>query len=173
MKTNQNKPHPEFNCAHGFSLVETVMALGIMGLAITALLGLIPHGIEMSRKAGHASAEARIVDTIATRLSNMPWIAGTGGAVSIDQQDKKRMLFDDQGVQVESNSDYAPAVYVARVLVRGTGGGPKLPGKDEPQPLLRYVEIQIAATPNTKFDFDRAGARSYQSMPLILGPFIP
>ncbi len=149
------------------------MALGIMGLAITALLGLIPHGIEMSRKAGHASAEARIIDTIATRLGNMPWQSPGGGGTSVDQQDRKRMLFDDQGVQVESNTDFTPAVYVARVLVKGLTIGPRVPGIVTPQPLLRYVEVQIAPTPDPKFNFDSANPRSYQSMPLILGPFIP
>jgi uncharacterized protein (TIGR02598 family) len=160
----------------GFSLVETVMALGIMGLAITALLGLIPQGIEMSRKAGHASAQARIMDTIATRLANMPWYVNPDVPAplsAIDQQDNQRMLFDDQGVQVQRNSTASPAVYVARVLVHGSGPGPTLPGAANPQPLLRTVEVQIAATPNDKFDFEKANPRTYQSMPLMFGPTIP
>lgn len=150
----------------GFSLVETVMALGIMGLAITALLGLLPHGIEMSRKAGNASAQARIVDTISTRLNNMNF-----GAIAA--QNGVRMMFDDQGVQVDQADAAVSGVYVARVVVNGGGAGAKLPGVATPQPLLQAVTVQVAPTPKFNFNFDGANPRTFQSMPLLLGPVIP
>ena len=150
----------------GFSLVETVMALGIMGLAITALLGLIPQGIEMSRKAGHASAQARIVDTIATRLGNMPFN-------SIDAQNGLRMFFDDQGVQVSGREASSGAVYVVEVEVKGLAAGVTLPGVAAPQPLLETVVVRIAATPDLNYKFSAVNQRTYETVPLIFGPLIP
>jgi uncharacterized protein (TIGR02598 family) len=70
MKSSQKiKIRPSF----GFSLVETVIAIGIMGLAVTALLGLLPHGMEMAKKAGDEGARARILDSIRSDISHMTY----------------------------------------------------------------------------------------------------
>jgi uncharacterized protein (TIGR02598 family) len=148
--------------APGFSLVETVIALGIMGLAITALLGLIPHGIEMSRKAGQASAMARIVDTISTRLANMPFSALTPGAT-------QRLVFDDQGVQLEAGKS-EDAVYVVEVQLAATT---QLPGAVIAQKGLATAIVNIAATSNIAFNFSNARPNRYTTLPVNIGPFIP
>ncbi len=147
----------------GFSLVETVIALGIMGLAITALLGLIPHGVEMSRKAGQASAMARVVDTISSRLNNMPFSSLATGS-------KQKLFFDDQGVQLDTNAAGTSTAYVVEVEIRPTL---VLPGSTTAQPGIHSAIIRMAATPDVNFTFSDRRQNTFQTLPLILGPVIP
>lgn len=148
----------------GFSLIETVLALGIMSLAITALLGLLPHGLEMSRKAANASAQSRIVDQIQARLTNNSFNA-------LRDLNTQTLRFDDQGELLESGSDMLSAVYIARVVANMKDI--ELPGGDDPEPtLLRFI-VQIAATPKADFNFDSEPPNTYQSVPLLLAPLVP
>lgn len=146
----------------GFSLIETVLALGIMSLAITALLGLLPHGLEMSRKAANASAQSRIVDQVQNRLANSSF----EGLKALKDQ---TLHFDDQGELLES--DFRTAVYIVRVVA--SKSRIRLPGAGGEEDALRRFIVQIAATPRQDFDFDREPLNTYQSVPLLLAPIIP
>jgi uncharacterized protein (TIGR02598 family) len=153
---------PRRHLAPAFSLIETVLALGIMGLAITALLGLLPHGIQMSKKAADASAQSRIIDVISSRLSNLPFD-------QLQAQDNQRVLFDDQGVQL-GLQDSQSAIYVARVRVFTGTDSITLPGAGGTESLVARVIVQITNIPNPDFNFDTAPPESYQSVPLLFGP---
>ncbi|MDB6137137.1 MAG: Verru Chthon cassette protein [Verrucomicrobiaceae bacterium] len=152
--------------SRAFSLVETVLALGIMALAITALLGLLPHGIEMTRKAANAAAETRIVDSIVGQLSNMPF-------TTLPAQDKKVLHFDDQGVVVDNTSDIIESTYLARVLVSQVVGGLLLPGSNNGEAQMLRVQIQIIQTPLRQFNFDTAPSKSFTTVPVVLAPMAP
>ncbi len=162
--------HPGWAGRPGFSLIETVLALGIMSLAITALLGLLPHGIEMSRKAANASAQSRIMDQLHNRLVNNSF---NNLAAMQDQT----LHFDDQGEMLDASNDLRDTVYVARIHIASDSGNTKplarLPGSTALQNKLLKFQVQIASTPNTAFDFDSAPQNSYQSVPLLVGPFVP
>ncbi len=154
-------------CRHGrraFSLIETVLALGIMALAVTAMLGLLPHGIEMSRKAANAAAETRIVDTISAQLASMPF-------ASLSLQDHKELHFDDQGVMVDGTVDASQATYFVRVLVLNPVGnsGITLPGAITPEVKLLRVNIQIVQTPLIRYNFDTQPPKNYRTVPLLIG----
>ncbi len=150
-----------------FSLVETVLALGIMALAITALLGLLPHGIEMSRKAANAAAETRIVDTLLGQLNNVSFTA-------LDTLDKKEFHFDDQGVAVDGSSDMSQSTYFVRILIGAGTAGLTLPGPGaKPEPWMRKIQIQIVQTPLLRFNFENAPPRSYSTVPVVLAASAP
>ncbi|MDB6118182.1 MAG: Verru Chthon cassette protein [Verrucomicrobiaceae bacterium] len=149
-----------------FSLVETVLALGIMGLAITALLGLLPHGIEMSRKAANAAAETRIVDTLLGQLNSVPFN-------SLDTLDKHEFHFDDQGVAVDGTQEMAQSTYFVRLLVGSGTGGLILPGATQPEPWMRKIQIQIVQTPLLRFNFEGAPPRTFSTVPLVLAAAAP
>ena len=154
----------ECRSASGFSLIETVLALGIMSLAITALLGLLPHGLEMSRKAANASAQSRIIDQLRNRLANNSF---DGLKAMRDQI----LHFDDQGELLDDDSDLSGSVYIGRVVASNTGI--QLPGgRDNETTLIRFL-VQIAATPKSDFNFDKEPVNSYQSVPLLIAPIIP
>lgn len=148
-----------------FSLIETVLALGIMGLAVTALLGLLPHGIQMSKKAADNSAQSRIVDIVSSKLANMPFS-------DLLQQDNQRLFFDDQGVQLP-DQDAQSTIYVARVRVYGGNNSVILPGGAAAEPLVARVVVQVTNVPNMNFNFDTALPESFQTIPLLFGPTNP
>lgn len=148
----------------GFSLVETVLALGIMGLAITALLGLLPHGIELSKRAANISAVSRIVSNITGRMSIMHF----GNIAGIQTT---RLMFDDQGSNIEdSGGSEIDIAFVAEVTVNRAGA--ILPGSSAPQSMVLPVVIKVAATPNRTFNFENAALSSYQTIPLLIGPSV-
>jgi uncharacterized protein (TIGR02598 family) len=150
----------------GFSLIETVLALGIMGLAITALLGLLPHGIEMSHKAANMSAMSRIMDSVQSRLASNSFEA-------LKLFDTETIHFDDQGVAIEDGGDLRSSSYVVRVKPGGSSVNAMLPGGNLPETTLLRFQVQIAATPNTEFNFDSAPRNAYESMPVLIAPLVP
>ena len=153
--------------AAGFSLVETVIALGIMGLAVTALLGLLPHGMEMSKKAANAGAEARILDTLRSELGNFSF----GG---LSRVTRKRLAFDEEGMLLNNSASAVMISYVVEVTSSASGENPvALPGAPRPEPFLKNFVIKIAPTPNNDFNFDTAPAASYRVLPLHFGPSNP
>lgn len=153
--------------ARGFSLVETVIALGIMGLAVTALLGLLPHGMEMSKKAANAGAEARILDTLRSELGNFSYSG-------LQALTRKRLAFDEEGMLLDSSASAVLISYVTEVTSSSSGETPVgLPGGAGPERLLMNFVVKIAPTPNNDFDFSSAPANTYRVLPLHFGPVIP
>lgn len=149
-----------------FSLIETVLALGIMGLAITALLGLLPHGIEMSRKAANVSAMSRIVDSVQSRLLMNSFAA-------LKNLASTTLHFDDQGAILEDGGDLTTTSYVVRVRpARGTALA-TIPGAAQNQETLLCFAVDIAATANTNFNFDDAASKSFDTIPLHVAPLAP
>jgi uncharacterized protein (TIGR02598 family) len=140
---------------HGFSLVEVVLAVGIMALGVVTILGLLPHGLEMSRRTANEQAETRIVDQIVGELQSSDW-ATLGGLLD---NGETRMRFDDQGLKALSP---ALTTYVARVtLSEGAerNQGMLLPsnkGGADRNKNLRRVKIEVAATQSNDFNFDNA-----------------
>lgn len=131
----------------GFSLVETVLALAVMGLAVSVLLGLLPHGLDMARKAGVAAGDARITSDILAELSQVKW-------TDLSNYDNDLFYFDDQGVRQDGTD--GTTAYVARVQLPTTSS---LPGSTvSMSENLRRVVIQVAATPNRNFNFNAPGA---------------
>ena len=126
----------------GFSLVETVLAMAVMSLAVTVLLGLLPHGLEMSRKAGISAGEARVTTEILGELSQVDWTA-------LASYDGDRFYFDDQGVRLDDAAGLDIS-YVARVQLPVPMN---LPGSAAASADLRRVVIDIASTPDRSFPF--------------------
>lgn len=142
-----------FAIERGFSLVETVLAMAVMSLAITVLLGLLPHGLEMSRKAGISAGEARVTNDVLAELSRLEWSM-------LPSYDEHIFYYDDQGVRIENNDSIA---YIARSLVPN---GMMLPGASSDSDALRRVVVQIASTSNRGFKFEEG--KSFSSYTSIL-----
>ena len=126
----------------GFSLVETVLAMAVMSMAVTVLLGLLPHGLEMSRKAGISAGEARVTTEILGELSQVDWTA-------LASYDGDKFYFDDQGVRLDDAAGLDIS-YVARVQLPEPMN---LPGSAAASADLRRVVIDIASTPDRSFKF--------------------
>lgn len=63
--------------AGGFSLIELTIALGIVGFALVAILGLVPIGMKAFQDAMRLNVEAEIVQTISRELESTPWKSPT------------------------------------------------------------------------------------------------
>lgn len=127
MKPCIQKTKQESKRAGGFSLVELTIALGIVGFALVAILGLVPIGMKAFQDAMRLNVEAEIVQTIARELENTPWKrAGEVGLPSNppngleDYVKSFPVYFDDEGREVGSGptppSDKA-ATYAVVVLL--------------------------------------------------------
>lgn len=146
----------------GFSLVEVVIAVAITALGVVTLLGLLPHGLELSRKTANELATTRIIQQLIGEVQSTDWTEmdaiGSGG----------NRLFDDQGIEITSGNDASTRTsYVANVVVNDPDLELPQPGSGVIQQHLRRVTVNIAAVPNVQFQFtdsNRALYRSYTQL---------
>lgn len=138
----------------GFSLVEVVLAVGIMALGVVTILGLLPHGLELSRKTANEQAETRIVDLIVGELQSTNWATLDGA----NAQTQTR-YFDDQGLELTTTGGDEFAILLNYVVqVRIPPLDVRLPNNDGNMAAnqnLRRVMIKMIAAPLRDFNFDQ------------------
>ncbi len=135
----------------GFSLVEVTLAVAVASLAIITLLGLLPQGLEMSRKTSLASTNSSIVEQIIRNLENTSWdkLPRPGDAAT-------KMFFNDQGID-QTKAGNGDISFVAEVTFLNAS----LPKSESVQDYLRRVIIKIAASGSTSFKFEETNRASY------------
>lgn len=124
MDTGSPPAHPGFSFRPrrnaGFSLVEVVLAIGIVSFAFVALLGLLPAGLSTFRTAIDTSNEARILQALTgkaqlTDYSKLP---------DLDYENKKEIFyFDEEGSATDTSLNEIPELkpqrlYEAKMFVR-------------------------------------------------------
>ena len=114
-----------------FTLIESVLALGIVATVLLAVIGLLPAGLEATRSAAQRSAEARIVEQVRVR--------------SLDALPAGDLFFDAAGNPLPGTN--SEAAFTARVAA---GDGVALPG--EAIISLHSIRIRIS---------DRRGSDSF------------
>jgi uncharacterized protein (TIGR02598 family) len=117
--------------AAGFSLVETVLAIGIVAFGLVSLLGLMPVGLSTFRSAMDASISSEIVQHVVSDLRQ------TDGATG-----ETRYLYFD--AQAERLNDAQGALYFVNV-VPPPGNRTEVPGGETAS--LRKVLVEIVKNP--------------------------
>lgn len=153
----------------GFSLVEVTLAVAIAALAIITLLGLMPQGLEMSRKTGVLTLNSNIIEQIIRDLENTQFSllpaqgtgAATGGGNAIPE--KSRRYFNDQGQQVSQDSK--EITFVAEIDFSQPAS---LPRTEQVQRYLRRVIIRVATSANANFQFGENNRISYTTFNHLL-----
>lgn len=148
----------------GFSLVEVTLAVAIATLAILTLLGLLPQGLEMSRKTGIMTTNSNILEQIVRDLENTEFAlvpsqnTSEGGAGAGALAETSRRFFNDQGQEVEE--DALDISYVAEIDFSQPAA---LPVAEQAQKYLRRVIIRIVPSANSSFEFGEDNRLSYST----------
>lgn len=132
----------------GFSLVEVALAVAIAALAIITLLGLLPQGLEMSRKTAIMVTDSNILEQITHDLENAVFD-------QLPTANVKR-YFNDQGREVLATAK--DLAYVAQIEPQTRAS---LPKAEMTQPYMKRMIIRIAATGSADFEFGDNNNMSY------------
>ncbi len=145
------------NIPHGFSLVEITLAVAIASLAIITFLGLLPMGLEMSRKTSVSLSNSNIREQVVQNLDGMLWGDKNSNVPQLGT--KKQLYFNEEGTQVPSGS--ADMTYLVEVEYRGPASLPKDTGT---QTYLQRALIRIARTNSSSFQFPTTSSSSSGTM---------
>lgn len=109
--------------AFGFSLVEVVLALGVVGFAIVAILGMIPIGLNTGHDAQNDTRAAQIAQAILstvasqtqTQFSNIQLPLNDTSVTSFDltSSQTKTIYADNDGQLIGGSTNAAYAIVVA------------------------------------------------------------
>lgn len=139
----------------GFSLVEVALAVAIAALAIITLLGLLPQGLEISRKTSIATANSAILEQIIRGIDNAKWVSMPTSGNPV------RKYYTDQGIEVESGS--SEISFVAEIEYQDTTTLP-LPvssSSSSSSNYLRRVIVKVATSSDTSFKFGADNQSTY------------
>ncbi len=160
--------------ASGFTLVEVSIAVGILAVALVALLGLMPAGMTNFRKAMDTSTTAQIAQRILLDLQQADFDrvidAPLTGPDSISayytftaptRNSRQFRFFDEQGVELTSpsgtntslsNAQKTALVYQVNVRIMPTAPAPV--SKDVLEGSFKgsvaLVTVQVARNPNNR-----------------------
>ncbi|MDR0534466.1 MAG: Verru_Chthon cassette protein B [Verrucomicrobiales bacterium] len=130
------------NKSNGFSLVEVVLALGILVFCLVALLGLLPMGIQSFRSAMSMTVESQIAQSLSSDLQLTDFSNLRAGTY----------YFDDQGMLLSDapNAADARVIYTATVTLQDLDSPADLPSTAV---VNAMIEIVNKSTPNKKSDY--------------------
>lgn len=134
----------------GFSLVEVVMALGIMSFALMGIVGLLPAGLSQFRQAVDVTTKAQISQELTSMVQRTEFSDlsefGTEGSPKISYYDSEGAELDDAKKDTYA---YMAKTYVANLTQLlsptwdGSAGGP---------PLNNVSAVKIEITSRTSPD---------------------
>jgi len=153
MKTQQTS-----SLHSGFSLVEVTLAVAIAALALITFLGLLPQGLEISRKTALMTTNSNVLEQIVRDLENARWDVLPGGTGGSGGASTQLRYFDDQGVELASNSKN-----ISIIAQLNFSNPASLPSKEVTQYFMRRVVVKIANTSNPSFDFSAGRSFAYST----------
>ena len=145
------------NTNRGFSLVEVTLAVAIAAVAMITFLGLLPMGLETSRKTSTKIANANMLEQVVQNLDGLLWGSTNSNVPSIGS--KQRLYFNEEGTQVPAGS--ADMTYLVEVEYRGPASLPQDTGT---QSFLQRALIRIANTNSSGFQFPSSGGGTSGTM---------
>ncbi|MDD5349653.1 MAG: Verru_Chthon cassette protein B [Chthoniobacteraceae bacterium] len=132
-----------------FSLVEVVMAIGIVAFAFISVLGMIPTGLSTFRQAMNASVGSQIAQRVINDAQQMDFSM----LVNMDTTGTGVLrFFDEQGNELTATGQGAvpaKAIYHARTVVTGSTVTP-YSGSATSNPNLATVKVQVATNPGNQ-----------------------
>jgi uncharacterized protein (TIGR02598 family) len=119
------------NRQFGFSLVEVVLALGVISFAIVAILGLIPTGLQTSHSSQDETRATQIAQTIFSSMASQSQTQFTGITLQLNDSSNISPLdltssgtasvYADNDGKLSANS--AGAIYAITITTNGSPSG--------------------------------------------------
>ena len=128
---------PPRKATSAFTLVEVVIAIGIISTVLIALVGILPVGVSTVQKAKNLSIEARIAHNIIGEVQLSDW-------ENLQQFNGETRYFDDQATELDNGVADPRQVYSA--LIEIPEQDPTIPGA-RPNPNLRRVIVKVTDRP--------------------------
>lgn len=116
--------------ASAFSLIEVVLALGIISFAYVAIFGLFPAGMQTYRAAMDTGNEGRIVQDVLSR-------AQAAHFRNLDALAQASLSYDDEG---NATADTARLLYMVRVFFEDA----RVPNSDTPTTSAKTMLVVVA-----------------------------
>jgi uncharacterized protein (TIGR02598 family) len=120
----------------GFSLIETVIALGIVAFALVPMIGLMPFGLSAYRNAVDQTTGARIAQQIAGEYA-------VSSASLPQATTQKWRYFDVMGEETTGTAPTSDTIYYVNVV---TNSG-TLPGDTAQTRPLTLISIEVCYDP--------------------------
>lgn len=153
--------------SRGFSLAEVTLTVGIAAMALLPMVALLPYGLDTMRKSASKTAEARMLQAIASDYQMRNWVPNATGVtereVKLENNDYQ---FDEAGLPVTPGS--FEHIYSARAIV-AQDNGPTLnqDGTGGPNRYLRRLTVRITSDVRSTSALDD-GSKAYWERPLLI-----
>ena len=151
-----------FQCRRnaGFSLVEVVMALGIMSVGLVPLMALLPIGLKVHRQAIEVTVASQIVARVTHEAQQTDYtdltLAGNS-PLTYCFDDQGNLLSSGKGDQtVFATCKDSKRIYDVRATVNQAASLPAA-GSMAQSPSLARIQIDIASNPGARADVFSAG----------------
>ncbi len=148
----------------GFSLAETAIAVAIAALGLISIIGLLPQGLELSRRTAGISAETRLLQQVAGEIQAENW---NDMLKNYPVGTTPNRFYDDQGLET-SNENALKVAYVARIEVPNPNVVMPGSANSDAHPYLRRLVVKVAYRGDLKFNFEDANSQHFQVHNLLI-----
>lgn len=158
----------------GFSLIEIMLAIGIIAFAFIAIFGLIPGGLRIFRQAMDASVGSQIAQRVVSDAQQTDFdqlvTDENGNAITgVNSTGRKAVrYFDEQGTEIDATDAalVAKAIYHVNTRVTPATRLPKSGTSTGDNTNLATVTIQVAYNPGNQPLVLEGGAAGEQDKPM-------
>ncbi len=146
---------PRAIAQNGFSLVEVVLAIGVVAFAFVAIFGMLPTGLGISRQAMNASVGAQIAQRIINDAQQADFAEllkdASGKPIAGTNQTgrKAERYFDDQGGELPAASKRL-AIYHVNTRINPATAMPKTGTANGDNVHLAVITVQVANNPGNQ-----------------------
>lgn len=154
---NRRVSFPKKQFCPAFSLVEVVLALGVVSFAVITMLALVPTSMTVYQQAEANNVETQIVQKVSTELQNAPYHslfnpAGVGTNTTVFGTTGER-FYDMEGDLTNGQSSPNPAVYAVTMtsypFTNVSSGGPMTFADGSGNVLAQTVQFNIVSHSRT------------------------
>jgi len=115
------RPPTRMRSSRAFSLVEVMLAMGVVAFSIITAIGVIPAGLVTIRQAMNDTVESQIVQRMGAQVAATPYAQLQASLAG------KTFYFDDQGAPLTNGLSASPS-RPARYSATATLATPAFPG---------------------------------------------